>query len=77
METTTANQPKAGEFFILEAGAINGPGHGVVFVNLDRLLTPPRLILLPEGGLSCATGEASIDLQSKQRCSSAGFGSWF
>ncbi|UAU33125.1 DUF1629 domain-containing protein [Xanthomonas campestris] len=50
METTTANQPKAGEFFILEAGAINGPGHGVVFVNLDRLLTPPRLILLPEGG---------------------------
>ncbi|MCD0277839.1 DUF1629 domain-containing protein [Xanthomonas melonis] len=27
-----------------------GPGHGVVFDNIDRLLTPPRLILWPEGG---------------------------
>ncbi len=39
-----------GEFFILEAGAINGPSCGVVFENLGKLLSPPRLILRPEGG---------------------------
>ncbi|WP_143692080.1 DUF1629 domain-containing protein, partial [Xanthomonas axonopodis] len=50
METTTANQPKAGEFFILEAGMINGPVNGVVFENVKDLLSPPRLILRPEGG---------------------------
>jgi hypothetical protein len=50
METTTANQPKAGEFFILEAGTINGPVNGVVFENVKNLLSPPRLILRPEGG---------------------------
>ncbi|PPU74253.1 hypothetical protein XcuCFBP2542_15665 [Xanthomonas cucurbitae] len=50
METTTANQPKAGEFFILEAGTINGPVNGVVFENVNRLLSPPRLILKPVGG---------------------------
>ncbi|APP80396.1 DUF1629 domain-containing protein [Xanthomonas hortorum] len=50
METTTANQPKAGEFFILEAGTINGPVNGVVFENVKNLLSPPRLTLRPEGG---------------------------
>lgn len=50
MESTSAGQPKPGEFFILEAGKINGPTNGVVFENLDQLLSPPRLILLPEGG---------------------------
>ncbi|MCC4598279.1 DUF1629 domain-containing protein [Xanthomonas campestris pv. phormiicola] len=50
MESTTSNQPKPGEFFILEAGTINGPANGVVFENIDRLLSPPRLILKPEGG---------------------------
>ncbi|MCC8538906.1 DUF1629 domain-containing protein [Xanthomonas axonopodis pv. poinsettiicola] len=50
METTTANQPKTGEFFILEAGTINGPANGVVFENIKDLLSPPRLILRPEGG---------------------------
>lgn len=40
METTTANQPKAGEFFILEAGTINGPVNGVVFENVKNLLSP-------------------------------------
>lgn len=50
MQSKSPNPPKPGEFFLLEAGAISGPGHGVVFVNLDRLLTPPRLILWPEGG---------------------------
>ncbi|QNH20349.1 hypothetical protein HEP73_01249 [Xanthomonas sp. GW] len=50
MESTTHNQPKPGEFFILEAGTINGPVNGVVFENLDRLLSPPRLILKPQGG---------------------------
>ncbi|MBB4125827.1 hypothetical protein GGR77_001098 [Xanthomonas translucens] len=50
MESTTPNQPKPGEFFILEAGTINGPVNGVVFENLARLLSPPRLVLKPEGG---------------------------
>jgi Protein of unknown function (DUF1629) len=50
MQSNLPNQPRPGEFFLLEAGAISGPGHGVVFVNLDRLLTPPRLILWPDGG---------------------------
>lgn len=27
-----------------------GPGHGLVFVNEDALLTPPRMIVRPEGG---------------------------
>lgn len=50
MESTTPTQPKPWEFFILEAGTINGPVNGVIFENLDRLLSPPRLILKPEGG---------------------------
>lgn len=50
MESITPNQPRLGEFFILEAGAINGPTCGVVFENLGKLLSPPRLILRPEGG---------------------------
>ncbi|MCC4622547.1 DUF1629 domain-containing protein [Xanthomonas cassavae CFBP 4642] len=50
METKTANQPEAGEYFILEAGTINGPVNGVVFENVKDLLSPPRLILRPEGG---------------------------
>lgn len=51
MESTTINQPKAGEFFILEPDARRGgKGHGVIFENEQALLTPPRLILKPEGG---------------------------
>ncbi|MBD8637667.1 DUF1629 domain-containing protein [Stenotrophomonas sp. CFBP 13725] len=45
------NQPKAGEFFKLRPDAARGgKGHGVVFTNEDALLTPPRIILQPEGG---------------------------
>lgn len=50
MDSPIPNQPRLGEFFILEAGAINGPSCGVVFENLSKLLSPPRLILRPEGG---------------------------
>ena len=50
MESNMINRPRAGEFFILEAGAINGPACGVVFENISRLLSPPRLILRPETG---------------------------
>lgn len=50
MDSTSANRPRKGEFFLLEAGAISGPACGVVFENLDRLLSPPRMILLPEEG---------------------------
>jgi hypothetical protein len=50
MESTTPNKPAKAEFFLLEAGKINGPVNGLVFENLDRLLSPPRLILKPEGG---------------------------
>lgn len=49
METITKNQPKAGEFFILEPDTRRGgKGHGVVFENEEALLTPPRLILRPK-----------------------------
>jgi Protein of unknown function (DUF1629) len=45
------NKPKKGEFYILEPDMRRGgPGHGVVFENEDKLLTPPRLILWPEVG---------------------------
>lgn len=45
------NEPKPGEFFILEPDARRGgKGHGVVFENRKALLTPPRLILKPEQG---------------------------
>jgi hypothetical protein len=51
METTMTNQPNAGEFFVfgpdLES---NRPFRGVVFENVQQLLTPPRLILRPEDG---------------------------
>lgn len=51
METTTTNQPKKGEFFLLRPDARRGgKGHGVVFENREALLTPPRLILKPESG---------------------------
>ncbi|MBV7306070.1 DUF1629 domain-containing protein [Xanthomonas vasicola] len=51
MVETTENQPKHGEFFILEPDARRGgPGHGVVFENRKALITPPRLILRPEEG---------------------------
>lgn len=49
METTMTNQPKAGDFFILQPDARRGgKGHGVVFENEKALLTPPRLILRPK-----------------------------
>ncbi|WP_416055762.1 imm11 family protein [Stenotrophomonas maltophilia] len=52
MEPTSNKTPRRGEFFILEAGTISGPRCGVTFTNLERLLSPPRLILLPaEGGM--------------------------
>ncbi|MCC8538921.1 DUF1629 domain-containing protein [Xanthomonas axonopodis pv. poinsettiicola] len=51
METTTDNQPNAGEFFVfgpdLES---NRPFRGATFENVQKLLTPPRLILRPSGG---------------------------
>lgn len=50
MESTSNKRPRRGEFFILEAGTVSGPRCGVAFTNLDRLLSPPRLILLPEEG---------------------------
>ena len=45
------NSPKRGEFFWLRPDTTRpGRGHGVVFENVKELLTPPRLILRPEGG---------------------------
>lgn len=50
MDPISTRHPRKGEFFLLEPGAISGPACGVVFENLDRLLSPPRMILLPEEG---------------------------
>jgi hypothetical protein len=51
MDNHAPSKPRAGEFFLLEPDVRRGnPGHGVVFENLSRLLTPPRLILRPERG---------------------------
>ncbi|PZS98393.1 DUF1629 domain-containing protein [Stenotrophomonas maltophilia] len=50
MDSVSTRHPRKGEFFLLEPGAISGPACGVVFENLDRLLSPPRMILLPEDG---------------------------
>lgn len=51
MNSSTTNQPKAGEFFHLQPDARRGgKGHGVVFENEQALLTPPRIILQPKDG---------------------------
>lgn len=51
MRTMTTNQPKKGEFFLLEPDARRGgKGHGVVFENENALRTPPRLIVKPKEG---------------------------
>lgn len=48
---TTDNNPRKGEYFILMPDIRRGGrGHGVVFENVDRLLTPPRRILKPVAG---------------------------
>lgn len=50
MDSVSTRQSQKGEFFLLEPGAISGPACGIVFENLDCLLSPPRMILLPEEG---------------------------
>lgn len=51
MTTTAINEPKKGEFFQLQPDVgRGGKGHGVVFKNLEALLTPPRRVLLPRAG---------------------------
>lgn len=46
-----SNQSRRGEFFLLMPDTTRGgKGHGVVFENVKKLRTPPRLILRPEGG---------------------------
>lgn len=74
MDSTLANHPRKGEFFLLEAGAISGPACGVVFENLDRLLSPPRMILLPEEGHSTAPRGSAIGFQFQRRRTATGSG---
>lgn len=52
METTTVSTAATGDFYVLGPDVYrDGPGHGLVFANLSRLLLPPRKILRPaEGG---------------------------
>lgn len=51
MEQMESTQPRRGEFFLLMPDTTRGgKGHGVVFENVKKLRTPPRLILRPEGG---------------------------
>lgn len=45
------NQPRRGEFFLLQPDTTRGGrGHGVVFENVKTLRTPPRMILRPASG---------------------------
>lgn len=51
MEPSKSIHPVPGEFFLLMPDTTRGgKGHGVVFENVKKLRTPPRLILRPEGG---------------------------
>ena len=44
-------QPQRGEYFLLQPDTTGGGrGHGVVFENVKRLRTPPRMILRPSIG---------------------------
>jgi len=48
---TTLQHARKGEYFILAPDMRRpGKGHGVVFENLDRLLSPPRRVLRPVKG---------------------------
>jgi hypothetical protein len=50
-QTDTQRVPKQGKFFIIDTDIRGeGPGHGVVIANEDKLLSPPRLINRPESG---------------------------
>ena len=51
MESTMTNQPRKGEFFLLQVDTTRGGrGHGVEIENEEVLLTPPRMIIRPRGG---------------------------
>lgn len=44
-------QPQRGEYFLLQPDTTRGGrGHGVVFENVSKLRTPPRMILRPPSG---------------------------
>lgn len=52
-------QPHRGEYFLLQPDTTRGGrGHGVVFENVKKLRTPPRMILRPAGGGFPALSEA-------------------
>ncbi|WP_349999338.1 DUF1629 domain-containing protein [Stenotrophomonas lacuserhaii] len=47
----TQTQPQRGEYFLLQPDTTRGGrGHGVVFENVKKLRTPPRMILRPTKG---------------------------
>lgn len=51
MDTTMTNQPRPGAFYIFVSDMeSNRQPCGVMFDNLRQLLSPPRVILRPEGG---------------------------
>ncbi len=51
MEHPDDGLPRPGEFFQLEPDVRRGgKGHGVMFENVVRLLTPPRAVLRPRNG---------------------------
>ena len=49
--TERKQSAKHGKFYIIDTDTRGGgPGHGVILANESKLLTPPRLIIRPEGG---------------------------
>ena len=58
MQTGAQRDPKEEKFCIIVTDIRgDGPGHGVVIANEERLLTPPRLIIRPEGGGFASSAE--------------------
>lgn len=50
-EHSSQSVPQSGQFYLLRPDITRGgKGLGIQFVNEDRLRTPPRLVLRPEGG---------------------------
>ncbi|MEI2454554.1 imm11 family protein [Lysobacter firmicutimachus] len=63
--TTQPSGVPTGHFYVLQPDIYSGgPGHGLTFSNLERLLTPPRRILRPADGGFPVLPEIPVLIQS-------------